>query len=121
MQPTPGIDASNYVSSFNLAFYFIVAVSLLFMIGLTVLMLYFVFKYNRKKNARAVQIDGDLRLEILWTVVPTLLALLMFYFGWSGWKPMTKAPDDAMVVTSVARMWSFSFAYENGKTSQDLV
>jgi len=121
MQPTPGIDASNYVSSFNLAFYFIVAVSLLFMIGLTVLMLYFVFKYNRKKNARAVQIDGDLQLEILWTVVPTLLALLMFYFGWSGWKPMTKAPDDAMVVTSVARMWSFSFAYENGKTSQDLV
>ncbi len=121
MQSTPGIDASNFVSSFNLAFYFMVGVSLLFMLGLTVLMLYFVFKYNRKKNSNAVQIEGSVRLEILWTVVPALLALLMFYFGWSGWKPMTKAPDDAMVVTSVARMWNFSFEYENGKSSPELV
>ena len=121
MQPIPGIDASNYVSSFNLAFYFMVVVSLLFMLGLTLLMLYFVYKYNRKKNSKAVQIDGSVTLEILWTVIPTLLALLMFYFGWSGWKPMTKAPDDAMVVTSVARMWNFSFEYENGKSSPDLV
>ncbi|MBI5009708.1 MAG: hypothetical protein HZB98_08705, partial [Bacteroidia bacterium] len=76
MQSTTGIDASNYVSSFNLAFYFMVGVSLLFMLGLTVLMLYFVFKYNRKKNSNAVQIEGSVRLEILWTVIPTLLALL---------------------------------------------
>lgn len=114
MQSTSGIDASNFVSSYNLAFYFIVVVSLLFLLGLTLLMLYFVFKYNRKKNSKAVQIDGSVRLEILWTVIPTLLALLMFYYGWSGWKPMIKAPDDAMVVTSVARMWNFSFEYENG-------
>lgn len=121
MQSTQGIDASNFVSSFNLAFYFMVVVSLVFMLGLTLLMLYFVFKYNRKKNSKAVQIAGSVRLEILWTVIPTILALLMFYFGWSGWKPMTKAPDDAMVVTSVARMWNFSFEYENGKSSPDLV
>ena len=121
MQSTSLTDASNYVSSFNLAFYFMVGVSLLFLIGLTIMMLYFVFKYNRKKNSVAVQNEGDIRLEILWTVIPTLLALLMFYFGWSGWKPMTKAPDDAMVVTSIARMWNFSFRYENGKISPDLV
>lgn len=121
MQSTSGIDASNFVSSYNLAFYFIVVVSLLFLLGLTLLMLYFVFKYNRKKNSKAVQIDGSVRLEILWTVIPTLLALLMFYYGWSGWKPMIKAPDDAMVVTSVARMWNFSFEYENGKSSPELV
>jgi len=121
MQSTSIIDASNFVSSFNLAFYFMVGVSLLFLIGLTILMLYFVFRYNRKRNSVAVQNEGSVRLEILWTVIPTILALLMFYFGWSGWKPMTKAPDDAMVVTSIARMWNFSFEYENGKQSPELV
>ena len=60
-------------------------------------------------------------LEITWTVIPTLLALVMFYFGWEGWKPMTKPPKDAMNITSVARMWSFSFTYDNGKQSPDLV
>lgn len=121
MYSTTGIDASNYVSTFNTAFYFIVGISLVFLIGLTVLMLYFVFRYNRKKNSVATQIDGNTRLEILWTVIPTLLALAMFYYGWTGWKPMTKAPEDALVITSVARMWNFSFQYENGKQSPDLV
>ena len=121
MHPTAGIDASNYVSSFNTAFYFMVGVSLIFLIGLTLLMLWFVFRYNNKKNKVATQIEGDNRLEALWTVIPTILALVMFYFGWEGFTPMTKAPDNAMVVNSVARMWSFSFQYENGKQSPDLV
>ena len=34
---------------------------------------------------------------------------------------MTNPPKDAMNVTSVARMWSFSFTYDNGKQSPDLV
>ena len=121
MHSTTGIDASNYVSTFNTAFYFMVGVSLIFLIGLTIMMLYFVFRYNKKKNKIATQIEGDNRLEILWTVIPTLLALVMFYFGWAGWTPMNKAPKDAMVVTSVARMWNFSFQYENGKESPELI
>jgi cytochrome c oxidase subunit II len=121
MHSTTGIDASNYVSTFNTAFYFMVGVSLIFLVGLTIMMLYFVFRFNKKKNKVATQIEGDTRLEILWTVIPTLLALVMFYFGWIGWTPMNKAPKDAMVVTSVARMWNFSFQYENGKESPDLI
>jgi len=121
MYSPSGIDASNFVSTFNTAFYFIVGISLLLLIGLTILMLYFVYRYNRKRNSVATQIEGNTRLEILWTVIPILLALAMFYFGWTGWKPMTKVPDDALVVRSVARMWSFSFEYENGKQSPDLV
>ncbi len=32
-------------------------------------------------------------LEITWTVIPILLALFMFYLGWAGWKPTTKATE----------------------------
>jgi cytochrome c oxidase subunit 2 len=84
-------------------------------------MLLFIFRYNRKKHADAVQIEGNTKLEIIWTVIPVLLVLAMFYFGWAGFNPMTKAPKDALNVTSTARMWSFSFKYENGKESTDLV
>jgi cytochrome c oxidase subunit II len=121
MHSTVGINASNYVSTFNTAFYFMVWVSLIFLIGLTFTMIYFVFRYNSKKNKTAVQNEGNTLLEILWTTIPTLLALVMFYFGWAGWKPMNKAPDNAMVITSVARMWNFTFQYENGRQSTDLV
>lgn len=118
---TAGNEASNFVSTYNVAFYFIVGVSLLLLAGLTIAMIYFIFRYNRKKNAVATQIEGNLVLEILWTVIPILLSLVMFYFGWVGWTPMTKPPKDSMNVTSVARMWNFRFIYENGKQSPDLL
>jgi cytochrome c oxidase subunit 2 len=84
-------------------------------------MLYFVFRYNRKKNKTATQIEGNNLLEIAWTVIPILLSLIMFYYGWAGYRPMSKPPKDAINITSVARMWSFLFQYENGKESPDLV
>jgi len=116
-----GPDASNFVSTYNLAFYSIAGVSLVLMVGITVLMFYFIFKYNKKKHKDAVQIEGNTKLEIIWTVIPVFLVLAMFYFGWAGFNPMTKAPKDALNITSIARMWSFSFKYENGKESTDLV
>ena len=121
MYSTTGIDASNYVSTFNTAFYFIAGISLFLLIGLTFIMLYFVLRYNKKKNKTAIQNEGNIKLEIIWTVVPILLALMMFYYGWEGWKPMNKPPSNAMIITTTARMWSFSFRYENGKESPDLV
>lgn len=121
MYSTTTTDASNYVSSFNTSFYFILVISLLLLTGLTLTMLYFVFRYNNKKNKTATQIEGSTILEITWTVIPTLLALVMFYYGWAGWKPMNKPPKDAMNITSIARMWSFSFLYENGRQSPDLI
>ena len=84
-------DASNFVSSYNLAFYSIVVVSLVLLAGLTILMFYFIYKYNRKKNNEAVQIEGNTKLEIIWTGIPVILVLGMFYFGWAGWNPMTQS------------------------------
>jgi cytochrome c oxidase subunit II len=121
MNPSPGLDASNFVTSYNLAFYSIAGISLLLLVALTVAMVYFIFRYNRKKSAEAVQIDGNTTLEVIWTVIPILLVLVMFYFGWIGWNPMNKAPENSLKVTSTARMWSFSFKYENGKESPDLI
>lgn len=121
MYSTTGIDASNFVSTFNTSFFFITGISLFLLVGLTVTMLYFVYRYNKKKNAKAIQNEGNIKLEIIWTVVPILLALLMFYYGWEGWKPMNKPPKDAMTITTTARMWSFSFLYQNGKESTELV
>lgn len=121
MYSTTGPDASNFVSSYNLAFYSIAGISLLLLTGITILMFYFIFRYNKKKNKEAVQIEGNTKLEIIWTVIPVILVLAMFYFGWAGWNPMTKAPEDALNITSTARMWSFSFKYENGKESPDLI
>jgi len=114
------VNASNFVAGVDEAFVFIMGVSFIFLIGLTFTMLYFVYKYNHKKNAVATQIKGSTKLEIIWTVIPTILVLVMFYYGWAGWAPMRNPPKDSFNIKVVARMWNFTFEYENGKKTDTL-
>ena len=113
-------QASNFVQGVDKAFLVILGISFFFLIALTVVMIYFIYKYNNKRHPVATQIHGSTILEIVWTVIPFLLTMVMFYYGWAGWKPMQKAPKDAMEVTVYARMWNFSYEYENGKRTDTL-
>lgn len=113
-------EASNFVAGVDLSFMVIFAISALFLVGLTVVMIIFIHKYRKDRHPKAVQNEGSTKLEIIWTVVPLILVLVMFYFGWMGWRPMKNPPDEAMHVKAIARMWNFSFEYENGKFSDTL-
>lgn len=114
-------NASNFVEGVDRAFFFILGIDILFLVGLTAVMIYFIFRYNKKRNPKATQIKGSTTLEIVWTVIPTILVLMMFYFGWMSFKPMKdKAPEGSLKVKSIARMWSFAFEYENGKVTDKL-
>jgi cytochrome c oxidase subunit 2 len=113
-------QASNFVKGVDTAFIVILGICFVFLIGLTAIMIYFIYKYNRKRNPVATQIHGSVTLEIVWTVVPFLLTIIMFYYGWAGWAPMQKAPEDSMEITVYGRMWNFNFEYENGKRTDTL-
>src|SRR5680860_250555 len=113
-------QASNFVNGVDTAFMVILGISFFILIGLTVVMLVFIYKYNNKKHPKAVQIEGNTKLEILWTVIPFVITMLMFYFGWAGWNPMRTPPKDSMEVTVYGRMWNFSFEYANGKRTDTL-
>jgi len=114
-------QASNFVGGVNLAFILILGVAILFLVALTVIMLVFIRKYRSDKHPKAVQNEGSNKLEALWTGIPLILVLVMFYFGWMGWKPMKNPPDDAMHIKAIARMWNFRFEYENGKITDTLI
>ena len=113
-------QASNFVAGVDLAFMVILGISIFFLIGLTILMIVFIFKYRRDKHPKAIQNEGNTKLEIIWTTIPLVLVLVMFYFGWMGWKPMMNPPEEAMHVKAIARMWKFQFEYENGKITDSL-
>jgi cytochrome c oxidase subunit 2 len=114
------VDPSNFVKGVDTAFAVIMGISFLLLIVITVVMIYFIVRYRKRRNPKATQISGSTSLEILWTIIPTVLVLVMFYFGWAGWRPMKDIPDDARRVKSIARMWIFNFEYENGKRTDTL-
>lgn len=101
-------------------FLYIFILSVAFLIFITALMIYFVLKYNRKRNPTPVDIEGHPGLEIAWTLTPLLLFLSMFYFGWTNFHYMRNPPRDAMVIEVTARQWAWSFKYPNGKRADEL-
>ena len=104
------------------SFIFIVAISVLLLVGVTVAMIYFVFRYSEKNNPKADQsITGSTTLEILWTVIPLILVLAMFFYGYEGFKEMRNIPPNAMVVKVTGKMWFWHFEYANKKTSDTLL
>ena len=113
--------ASNFVEGVDFTLYLILSISVFFLVGITAVMIYFLFRYSKKNNPVATNIEGSHTLEIIWTVVPTILVLIMFWFGWTGYKPMLTAPDDALEIEAVGQMWKWTFNYENGKSTDSLV
>jgi cytochrome c oxidase subunit 2 len=113
-------DVSNFVSSVDGTFLFTLIVSVFFLVLITVLMILFVIKYSRKRNPKATNIHGNMGLEIAWTGIPTILVLIMFWYGWQGYKEMVNVPENAMPIDVTAQMWKWSFKYEDGKTTDSL-
>jgi cytochrome c oxidase subunit 2 len=110
MTPVQGVD---------LAFWYILGFSIVLLTGITVVMVYFVVKYRRSNNPVASDIRDNYPLEIIWTIIPTLIALSMFYVGWSSYLGLRTVPDDAMEVEVLGQQFSWIFIYENDKETEN--
>jgi len=112
--------ASNFIESVDGVFIAALAVAIFFLLLITVLMLVFVFKYSRKKNPKATNIHSSTWLEVTWTIIPTILVMILFWYGWTGYKEMSDIPEDALTIDVTAQMWKWNFQYEGGIQSDTL-
>ncbi len=100
---------------------YIFGFSLLLLLGITVATIYLVIKYRRSKYPEPTsETHGSLWLEALWTLLPTLIVLTMFWYGWSNYLGLRNVPEGAMEVQATARMWSWQFEYPDGRKTSKL-
>lgn len=111
---------SPIVESVDRTFFIIVAISVVFLLGITATMIAFVIRYSRKRHPVAAQINGNTALEVTWTVVPLVLVMAMFYYGYEGFALMRNPPADSLTVHVTARMWDWRYTYENGAETDKL-
>lgn len=107
------------VQGVDLTFWYILGISMVLLIGITVVMVWFVIKYRRSKHPVASDIRDNYLLEIIWTVVPTLIALSMFYVGWQSYLGLRTVPKGAMDIEVIAQQYSWIFVYQNDKESEN--
>jgi len=100
---------------------YIFGVSLLLLLGITVATIYLVIKYRRSKYPEPTSdVSHSYLLETIWTIVPTLIVLSMFWYGWVNYTGLREVPEDALEVKATARMWSWTFEYPDGRRDSKL-
>lgn len=110
----------NINDAVNTTFMVILIVSVILLVGITGTMVYFAIRYNRKRHPVPAPVESHTVLEVVWTVIPMFLVIGMFYYGYVGFKMMRHPPPNPYEVKAIAQMWSWSFVYDNGKTSPEL-
>jgi len=113
-------QVSNYAHSVDNTFIIVVGICVFFLLLITFLLIYFSIRYNKKRNPKATNIHGSTKLEIIWTIIPTLIVLYIFWIGWVDYKELAEAPKDSMVIEATASMWQWKFTYANGKVADTL-
>ncbi len=105
----------------DFVFFYIFGISAVMLIGIAAAMIYFVIRYHRKRNPHPTSdVSSNIPLEVVWTLIPTILVMGMFYYGWAGYLALRNVPEGAMEVKATGRMWSWTFTYANGKVSDKL-
>lgn len=94
-------------------------ISVFFTAAIVGTMLYFAIRYRRTdENQNTPRIYGNHFLEVLWTVIPTVISAFVAYQGLYYYRELRMVPADAMTINVLAKKWDWTFEYENGKTSQ---
>ncbi|MFH1155107.1 MAG: cytochrome c oxidase subunit II [Pseudomonadota bacterium] len=109
----------NPVKSVDEAFLYILGISIALLVMITVTMIWFVIRYRRSRNPVPSDIRDNWKLELVWTLVPTFIAMSMFWVGWSSYTGLRNVPANALVIDTYAQMYSWIFVYPGGKESEN--
>lgn len=108
--------ASSFASEVDALYLFIVAVSAFFTVAVSAAVVFFAFRYRRKHPEEiGAHIEGSLPLELLWSIIPTIIAMVMFAWGAKLFYEMRRAPAESMQIYAVGKQWMWKFQHAGGQ------
>jgi len=107
--------ASTYARQEDLLFYFLVAVTLFFVLLIFGSIFFFAVRYRRRTpDERAQPTRPNLPLEVAWTVIPLVIALVIFVWGAKLFFVAMRPPAQAVEVTVVGKQWMWKIQHADG-------
>ena len=119
MQPTIPLfpdQASTVAARVDNLYFFMIAVSAFFAVVVTVMVVFFAIKYRRRHDDEVGEpIHGSLALELLWTGIPFVIAMVMFVWGSSVYFALARVPEEALDIYAVGKQWMWKFQHREGQ------
>ena len=108
-------QASTLAPEIDWLFYFVYWTSVILFVGVVGAMLYFAYRYRRQRpGERPAPVKENKLLEISWIVVPTILVLVVFTWGFQSFIKIGTAPPNAYEINVEGQQWNWNFTYANG-------
>ena len=108
---TPGSDRATDIAHL---FWIVLGIAAAVFVIVEALIVFAVVKYRRRyPDEVPEQIHGNSRLELIWTVVPALIMVVLFGLTLRTLQKYAydKTPEGAMVVEITGRQWFWEFRY----------
>ncbi len=117
LPPPPFAQAASSVAGeVDSVFLFLVAITVFFAGGIAAAVLYFAIRYRRRSpDERPPDVHGSITLELVWTLVPLGIVMVVFVWGAKVFFHMNRPPDDAMTVTVVGKRWMWKLQQPTGQ------
>jgi cytochrome c oxidase subunit 2 len=109
-------EASAHAAQVDGIYFFMMAVTAFFSLLIATLVVVFAIKYHRRSDEDVgVPIHGSLALELLWTVIPFSIAMLMFGWGAKVFFDAYRPPKGAMEIYIVGKQWMWKAQHMGGQ------
>ena len=118
-------NVSTYGADIDFMFVVIDWVTTVTFVLVAACLLYFLVRYRHREGRRAIYSHGNSTLEIIWTIVPALILVLLFFMSHSTWaRVKSQAPPGDVVVEVTGKQFNWEVRYPgpDGKfdTADDL-
>src|SRR5258706_2553854 len=109
-------SASTYSGDVDALYFYISGVTVFFTLLISFVIIFFVIKY-RRRNAFEIPrpIEGSMKLETLWSVIPLLIAMSIFFWGAKIYFNQYRPPQNAIEVYVVGKQWVWKSQHTSGQ------
>jgi cytochrome c oxidase subunit II len=107
-------QGSPYARDVDTLFMFLVYMSIFFFTLVAGLTIWSVIRYRRKPGRTTPHITDHLGLELTWSIVPLIIVMGVFFWGFRNYMKSQVAPNEALEITVTAKKWVWAFEYPDG-------
>lgn len=110
------VQASTLAPEVDHLLYFMLAVTVFFTLLIFGAIFYFAIKYRRRSENELPHVQHTgYTLEILWSVIPFGITMVMFTWGASIFFTASRPPNDAIQIYAVGKQWMWKLQHLEGQ------
>lgn len=113
--------ASTVSAQVDWLFYFILYICIFFFFLVLALIVVFSWLYRYQPGkVQGPAPKHSTALELTWTFIPTVIVVVIFYYGFKQYLDLAVTPPNAYQVIVIAQTWNYGFQYPDGSIDSKL-